>query len=85
MDQITRDLTYRLDALKSICQTYGFESESCQYSLEIWNRQHAWNVLFSKLSDMMDGVLLFIFFFIVFVVATSAWIIKGVPKIPPSS
>ena len=48
MDQIQRDLTYRLDALLQICDRYGYESDICQQSIQIWKSQHSANMLFAN-------------------------------------
>ena len=50
MNQTQRDLTYRLESLKQICSQYGYNSETCQRSTEIWESQHAMNVLYSQVS-----------------------------------
>ncbi|OGI61093.1 hypothetical protein A2814_02030 [Candidatus Nomurabacteria bacterium RIFCSPHIGHO2_01_FULL_38_19] len=43
MDQLQRDLTYRLDAVKQICNQYGQESDMCQQSMQLWESQHSMN------------------------------------------
>ena len=48
MTQTQRDLTYRLDALKSICETSGYQSEICQSSIGVWTIQHDMNVRMEK-------------------------------------
>jgi len=50
MNQLQRDATYRLDALKSICEDHGYDSEACQQSIQIWESNHSSNVLSAKAS-----------------------------------
>lgn len=50
MNQTQRDQTYRLDAVKSICEQHGRESELCQQAIHIWETQHAMNVFYSQVS-----------------------------------
>jgi len=40
MNQIQRDYTYRLDAVKEVCVNYGYESKECQQITQIWETQH---------------------------------------------
>ncbi|OHA03282.1 MAG: hypothetical protein A3J10_01910 [Candidatus Sungbacteria bacterium RIFCSPLOWO2_02_FULL_54_10] len=50
VNQIQRDLAYRLDALQSICEQYGAQSEMCQQSIQLWELQHAANVRSAHIS-----------------------------------
>lgn len=62
MNQVERDLTYRLDALKATCSQYGLESEMCKNSMQLWQEQHDWNVKYEKYSDYFGlGLSLFLF------------------------
>ena len=49
MNQTQRDLTYRSDALQSVCNEYGFASEECQQATQLWEQQHSMNVWTSKI------------------------------------
>ena len=49
MNQIQRDLTYRLDAVKSVCGRYGQESEICQQSIQLWESQHTMNIFNARM------------------------------------
>ena len=51
MNQVERDLTYRLDALKAGCDNYGWESEWCRTSMEIWQSQHNMNVWVERFGE----------------------------------
>lgn len=51
MNQVERDLTYRLDALKAGCDQYGWDSEWCKASTEVWENQHKMNVMTEKYYD----------------------------------
>lgn len=67
MTQVERDLTYRRDALVSICTQYGTESQECKASTEMWEKQHTMNlwteVYSSWLFWVIGGVLVFWFVF----------------------
>jgi len=51
MNQVERDLTYRLNALKAGCDQYGWDSEWCKTSTQIWEDQHKMNVVMEKYGD----------------------------------
>ncbi|MDO8589849.1 MAG: hypothetical protein Q7R69_01075 [bacterium] len=67
MNQVERDLTYRLDALKATCNQYGLQSYECKTSMEIWQDQHDWNVMYEKYGDYFGigslTALLIVFFY----------------------
>lgn len=50
MNQIQRDLTYRLDAVQLVCEQYGTRSEICQQSIQLWELQHAANMRSAQMS-----------------------------------
>ena len=60
MNQVERDLTYRLDALKAVCNQYGLESYECKAYTQIWQDQHEWNVKYEKYSDYFSTGLIII-------------------------
>ena len=64
MNQIQRDLTYRLDVVQSICKQYGYKSEDCQYSIQIWESQHVMNMFYSQMFLYSKFILLTAGFFI---------------------
>ncbi len=68
MDQIQRDLTYRKEALQSICNEYGYESKKCQQSIEIWERQHSANFLTSQTSAILFVTVFIIIAYFLFLV-----------------
>lgn len=45
MNQIQRDETYRLNAVESICEQYGRESEICRQAIQTWETQHSTNIV----------------------------------------
>lgn len=48
MNQIQRDFTYRLDAVRSVCEQHSYESQECQQSIQLWEHQHNWNLFYTK-------------------------------------
>lgn len=44
MNQLERDFTYRLDAVKEICEQHGSESQECQQAIGVWELQHNANI-----------------------------------------
>lgn len=57
MNQIQRDLTYRLDAVKSVCEQHGQESNTCQQAIQFWESQHAMNVFNAQVNIFNAQVL----------------------------
>lgn len=51
MNQTSRDLTYRLDAVKAGCEMYGWESAKCTELQSVWKSQHAMNVRLEMLQS----------------------------------
>ena len=66
MNEVTRDLTYRLDIVKEVCGTYGWNSTKCVQVRDMWQRQHDANVLQEKFSTFFSGVGFTIFIVLVF-------------------
>lgn len=69
MNQIQRDLTYRLDAVQQTCNTYGQESEQCQQLMSLWESQHATNLFNAQmfLYVKLIGSILVIFILGIFI------------------
>lgn len=55
MNQTQRDLTYRLDAVQSICQRHSSGSEVCQQSIQLWELQHETNVFSAQISSYIKS------------------------------
>ena len=65
MNQIQRDLTYRLDGVRAVCEQNGLESEACQQSIQLWESQHAINVVSSQIFLYSKFILVAVGFFII--------------------
>ncbi|MDD2935275.1 MAG: hypothetical protein PHX25_02255 [Candidatus Pacebacteria bacterium] len=74
MDQVERDLTYRLDAVKSVCNNYGLESSECLQSQQIWENQYKTNLLSSKFSNILSGLFVIIVGIILFIYLSGVFI-----------
>ena len=74
MNQIERDLTYRLDALKEGCNEYGWESEWCKSSIQIWEEQHRFNIRMERHGDYVEAVFQFILFLFFVFFILGKWI-----------
>ena len=64
MTPLQRDFTYRLDAVKEVCESSGFQSNDCQYAIKIWNLQHNANVSVARMQNAFldtTNILLIIF------------------------
>lgn len=44
MDQLMRDYTYRLDALRSVCEPAGWKGTECLSLLDVWSQTHTMNL-----------------------------------------
>lgn len=79
MNQIQRDMTYRLDAVDSICEQYGRESETCQQTIQAWETQHSTNVLSTQVFFYLQlTVGVFIIIFLTFTLYS--WFLKSKQK-----
>lgn len=68
MTQIERDLTYRLDALKSVCSYHGIDSLECQSSIDLWSIQHEANFRHEKILNFNSAVTSFFLFLLLVIV-----------------
>lgn len=62
MDQITRDLTYRADAVRAGCEMYGWGSPKCESLQEMWDNQHAMNLATARIGKITSIFLLCVLF-----------------------
>lgn len=64
MNQIQRDLTYRHEAVKAICEQNGYDSQVCQESIRAWESQHGMNMLSFKVSFYAEIIVVILGVFI---------------------
>ena len=73
MNQVELDLTYRLDELKAMCNQYGWESEMCKTSVQLWLDQHKMNLMIEKYSDYLEiGFIIILFIVLIFLIGNWA-------------
>jgi len=48
MNQLQRDLTYRLEAVQSVCDQNGEESQACKDVVQLFESQHNMNMFSSS-------------------------------------